>query len=208
MIPTPGSWGKLRYHLLHIWCRDSEADFHTLMSWFACLVQYPEEKPTAALVISGCKDSGKSIIMATIFERIFNHRYCCIHKVEFLTGRYSHVFMCNPLVVYEDAGISTGTKAGDRRFQKLLSEVPLVMLTNDDIEPHSDTRPDDIFVLSLNNEKAGDSAYFDALMDEINNGGREAFLHDLLHFEVEDHAHGDVPDKPFPYYLMNYELGA
>ena len=185
MIPTPGSWDKLRYHLLHIWCRDNEADFHYLMSWFALLVQYPDEKPATSLIISGGKGSGKSIIMAAIFEPIFNHRYCDMDLSDINAGRFSPGCLDKHLVVY-DGSLVCGDMNTSKRVQDLLSKVSFIMLTNDNIEPHSYAKiSTDFFALSLDNEKTGDSKYFGALIAEINNGGREAFLYDLLHYETK-----------------------
>lgn len=140
------------------------------------------------LLVSGSKGSGKSCIVEYVFKHILGHRYFGFN-FRSQVGRFLSHYLTGKSLVSLDMPIWTGDKKECRDYRNLIKWLPpytrLVHMTNDDIEPFSGGMPDYIFALPLNNEKAGDSAYFNALLAEINNGGREAFLHDLLHYEAK-----------------------
>ena len=60
----------------------------------------------------------------------------------------------------------------------------VILSSNEDWPVHLD--PDDrrFFVLSVSDKHKEDHAYFEALCDELNNGGYEALLFDLLHEDL------------------------
>jgi hypothetical protein len=50
------------------------------------------------------------------------------------------------------------------------------------------------FVLDVSDDRRRDTAYFGAIKDELQNGGYEAMLHDLLHYDLSGFDVRDVPE--------------
>lgn len=231
----PGSWDKIRYHLFHIWCRDNESDFNYLMSWFAQLFQQPEIKPSVAVLVKGGKGSGKSIIMDHLLAPILGPAYCQLDKSEQVTGRFNAHHYGKLLMSLEEA-VWAGAKDAEGALKTLISSPTfflegkgkdgknvdsfsrIIFLSNERRAvpaTHGERR---FFALKTNDEKKGDQAYFSALLDEINNGGREAFFHALLEYEgldiiglqppmtealLEDIEEGMEPLYKWFYYLLD-----
>lgn len=233
--PKPGCWDKIRYHLCHIWCRDNEDDFHYLMSWFAQLFQHPEIKPSVAVLVKGGKGSGKSIIMDHLLAPILGPAYCQLDKSEQVTGRFNAHHYGKLLMSLEEA-VWAGAKDAEGALKTLISSPTfflegkgkdgknvdsfsrIIFLSNERRAVPATYGERRFFALKTNDEKKGDKAYFGALLDEINNGGREAFFHALLEYKgldiiglqppmtealLEDIEEGLEPLHKWFYYLLD-----
>ena len=237
--PKEGCWDLLRQHLLHVWCQDDEAHFHYLMSWFAHLVQRPWEKPSVALVIKGGKGSGKSIILNRVWGAILGSAYAEFEKREHVMGRFNSQFHGKLLVALEEA-VWPGIKDAEGIIKHLISAPTyvleskgkdcktcksysrIVFLSNEKRVVPASFNERRYFAMKTNDENAQNSDYFKPLIDEIDNGGIEAFLYALLHYEgldimnatppitdtlMEDIEEGMDPLEQWIFYLLDSERG-
>jgi phage/plasmid-associated DNA primase len=72
--------------------------------------------------------------------------------------------------------------------------INLYIATNNDDAIHLDEADARYWILEVSPHRKGDTQYFTELYAEINNGGREAFLHYLLNLDVSDF----VPKRDIP----------
>ena len=71
--------------------------------------------------------------------------------------------------------------------------VHLMMATNNDWAIPAGHSARRFFVLDVNESHAQNSKHFKAIVSELDNGGREAFLDYLLKIDIPDFVVGDVP---------------
>lgn len=180
MAPASGSWDKLRYHLLHIWCRGNEGDFQTLMAWFAHLVRKPSEKPAFALHLRGHSGFRTVAVTESIFGPVFGSGYSALEKPWQLAGRFRTADK-NLAVLAVGSG-KYACKLLQDRGTPFPPKTRLVFIGFRDINAFAMMLSGRIFTLTPSDEKNCGQPYFDALLDEIENGGRDAFLHALSHY--------------------------
>jgi len=199
---VPGSFPKIEYHLKQIWCRGNEEHYRYLITWFAHLIQYPQEKPGVALVIKGGKGTGKSTIFEGIFERILGRMYSKIDKGSQVTGKFNAHQRAKLLLVLEEA-IWAGDKQAEGALKSMITEkrtmyepkgvdafeedsyVRLAFVSNEKRAVPASADERRFFSLHVSDEKKNDHAYFAALRNEIDTGGVEAFMHYLETFTFD-----------------------
>jgi Family of unknown function (DUF5906) len=208
--PTPGSWQKLREHLLNVICSGETEHYEYVLSWSARLVQYPAEQGEVAVVMRGIEGCGKGIF-ARALRRILGQHGLAISNPKHLTGTFNaHLRDC--VFLFADECFFAGDKAHVGTLKALITEptltiegkyqnaieVPnflhLLMASNEEwVVPASlDSRR--WLVLDVLGIRAGDHAYFDGIYEELNNGGYKAMLHELLKRDISEFNPRKVPN--------------
>lgn len=200
--PKQGDWSRIRYHLKQIWCRGDEERFRYLMTWFAHLLQYPEEKPHVALVIKGRKGAGKSTIFEGIFGRILGSMYSKVDRSDQITGQFNTHHQRSLLITLEEA-IWGGDKQSEGVLKSMITEYDTKVTPKgiDTFDSYSYYRlafvPNELrsvpatwderryFALSVSSEHSLDTAYFKKLREEIAGEGTAAFMQFLLDWKVD-----------------------
>jgi hypothetical protein len=182
-------------HLRDNVCSGNEEHADYLLSWMADAVQHPERAGEVAVVLRGAEGVGKGVL-AKQFGRLFGAHFRHVTQAKHLVGHFNaHLQQCS--VLFADEAFFAGDKAHEGILKALITEETLL------IEPKSvDTfavRNSLHIIMSSNNEwviPAGayarrflvldvasthmrDYRYFDAIVTELDTGGREALL-DLL----------------------------
>ena len=161
------------------------------MSWFAHLVQYPSEKPDSSLLLTCCNSWDDVLIMDTVFDPIFDRGYRRLYKRYQVEGRLAQ-YHDKSLVVVELPfwGWASAEPRNwlDTLYSKVSPETRLVFLSHGGAYHSAPLWYGDVFPLTLSIEHTVDPAYFAALFDELDNGGREAFLRDLMLYGREAKA--------------------
>ncbi|XAZ24017.1 DUF5906 domain-containing protein [Sinorhizobium sp. B11] len=197
-------------HLLTIFCNGNEEHFWYLLGWLAHMVQKPEEKPGVAVIAIGKKGAGKDTV-ADYVGSLFQNHYITIGNQEQMTGKFNaHQERCLLLSVQE--GFWAGDKKAEGQLKYLItsnnvmiepkgmnafpikSVLRLFISSNERwvVPATQDERR--FFVLNVSSQRCNDHKYFDALHNEMNNGGREALLHYLLTYDISDFQVRAVPD--------------
>ena len=197
----PGDCSKF---LAHVRDNITQGDPH-LYSWvigfFAQIVQQPDVKLGTALAIRGEPGVGKTKV-GEVFGSLLKPHYALVADPRYVTGQFnSH--MASLLLLHADEAFWAGDKRSEGKLKDLVTgtEHFLEFKGVDPIPVHNYMR---LFVtgnadwlvpaafrerrwaiIDASTAHIQDHAYFAAIDDEMNNGGREALLHHLKTFDLK-----------------------
>ena len=216
--PVKGDWHLLREHIENIIAggRKETADY--IIKWSAWAVQNPGSVPEVALVLRGGRGAGKGKFFAHLLRRIFGAHGMHLSQREQFTGKFNaHMRSCVLLVV--DEAYWAGDKQAEAVLKALITEsvltleakhvdstqwpncLHIIILANEDwvVPAGEDERryvKSDVSDRYANNKCPPEerNKYFAALEHEIEHGGLEAMLYDLLHMKLA--AEGEPTPAP------------
>ncbi|APT31922.1 DNA Metabolism [Methylobacterium phyllosphaerae] len=195
-----GGYSIFYDHLLTNVCGGSKTLATWVFGWFAHIVQRPRERIGTALVFRGKMGTGKSTIGEVMGSLIASH-YFLVDDPRYLVGQFNaHMASC--LLLQADEGFWAGDKAAEGRLKGLVTAetqmieskgvdpirlknyVRLLITSNNDwvIPAGKDERR--FGVIDVGDGCAQNGEYFAELHKQLADGGREALLHDLLHFDL------------------------
>ena len=194
--PRPGDWSKLEAHI-----RDNVADGDPeladwLLNWMALGVQDPATVIGTAPVLMGLPGTGKGVL-AHAYGSLWGRHYTAVTHSAHVKGRFNnHLF--GKRFIFLDEGMFGGDRTDAGVIKTRLTE-PYVVLEQKGIDPitiknhmiflvasnEASVIPADLAdrrwqVLEVSDAKRDDKSYFAEIARQLDNGGREAFLHDLL----------------------------
>ncbi|WP_424363588.1 primase-helicase family protein [Methylocystis parvus] len=210
-VTTPAKDRWLKYltfqdHLKANICDMNPEVYRWVWHWFAHLVQRPRERIGTAIVLRGKMGTGKTIV-GDVIGSLFASHYFLVDDPRYLVGQFNaHMASC--LLLQVDEGFWAGDKAAEGRLKGLVT-APKQMIESKGVDP---IRLDNfVRLLFSSNESwvvpAGmderrfavfdvadhwkeNHGQFAQLYAEMNAGGREALLADLLAVDL------DAPDAP------------
>ena len=183
-------------HLRDNICSGNQELAEYLLDWMARAVQHPELAGEVAVVLRGKEGVGKGVF-AKEFGRLFGSHFRHIVHAKHLTGHFnSHLQQCS--VLYADESFFAGDRSHESILKGLITEetlmiepkgvdpfpvrncIHLIMSSNSDwvIPAGADARR--YFVLNVSDAQMQQTDYFAAITKQMNEGGREALLFDLL----------------------------
>jgi hypothetical protein len=207
--PKPGSWSRMQDHLLTIVCGGHTDLFTYLLDWSARLVQLPAERAEVAIVLKGGEGVGKGIFARALWH-IFGQHGLAIGNPKHLIGNFNaHLRDC--VFLFADEAFFAGDKAHVGVLKNLITEpqitiegknqnavqapnfLHLILASNEEwvVPAAIDSRR--FLVLLVSMARAGDFPYFTAIQEELENGGYEAMLYELLHRDITDFNQRKVP---------------
>lgn len=213
-----GSWELTKKHILVVLCNSDSVKYNYVIKWLAWAVQNPHKRAEVALVFKGEKGAGKSFLF-TQMKKVFGAHGMAISNPSRLTGRFnSHLrglsFLFCDEVYYpgnkEVEGIIKAIITEEfidieskyREAESIKNRLHIAMCTNNEwvIPATKDERR--YFIEQIDNRYAKGQAsdhernlYFTALWGEMESGGREAMLYDLLHMDLTGwHPREDIPE--------------
>jgi hypothetical protein len=200
VTPRRGSWAKFRKHIYQVLGNGDEAAGRYIVRWCAWAIQNPGRAAEAVLVLLGDEGAGKGTL-ARVMLRIFGIHGLPVSDGKHLTGAFSgHLQFCSFLFL--DEAFWAGDSAHEGRLKALVTEetvtiepkyfapftvkncLHIMISTNNSHAVPAGPRARRYSVLEVNNDKVGDFEYFNALNAELDNGGIEAFLWDMLHLDL------------------------
>lgn len=219
--PKQGDWGLLRNHVRNIICGGNEEYLKWLLAWFARIIQDPGgERPGNAVVLLGKKGTGKGAFVEQ-FRYILGDHFMPVSRPEHITGRFnSH--LKNLVMLFCDEGFWGGDKTAEGTLKRLITEATnpiemkgqnvfpvdshlnIVMATNEPWAVPASKDERRYFVLEVSEEyltqypdKAErDKKIFKPIWNQMNKGGREAMLYDLLHLDISEVNLRSAPRTP------------
>ncbi len=195
-----GSYAIFKDHIFNNIC-GSDADlFAYVFGWFAQMMQQPREKLGTALILRGQMGTGKSKLGEVFGSLIANH-FLQVDDGRYVTGNFnSH--MANCLLLQADEAVWAGDKVAEGRLKGLITSdkqlieakgvepirmpnyVRCLMTSNERwVVPAG---PDErrFCVLDVDPRCAQNTDYFREMQTELDAGGRQRLLHDLLSFDL------------------------
>jgi len=198
--PRPGDCSKFKAHLLNNVCGGDQTNYDWLFGFFADIFQNPGDRKGSAVALRGKEGVGKTIVVA-IFGSLLGPHYRLVAEPRYVTGRFNY-HMVQLVLLHADEAFWAGDRSAVGKLNDMVTgkqhpielkgkEVifvdnhsRIVATTNDDwvIPAGFDARR--WLVLDVGDAHQEDHDYFAAIDEEMNNGGREALLYELLHFDL------------------------
>lgn len=204
-----GSCKLFKDHLLDNVCGGDRQKFTWLFGWYADLFQNPEKKPGTAVVLRGNQGVGKSIVGATI-GKLLGDYYTPTGSGRYVTGQFN-AHLKTTLLLHCDEAFWAGDKRAESVLKDLITgnrhliehkgvdpyvEVNFVrvMATGDqDWLIPAGPRERRFGVFDVQEGHIQDNAYFKAIITELEAGGYERLLYELLTFDLAQVDLGVIP---------------
>jgi hypothetical protein len=194
--PKPGDCTLFLEHMRQNICSGDSERYEYLFNWLARAVRHPGSPGEVAVVLRGKQGTGKSKF-AKIFGSLFGQHYVSVSDPKHLTGSFNaHLRDC--VVLFGDEAFYAGDKKHESILKRLVTEktimieakgydaeqsrncTHLIMASNSDWVVPAGVEERRFFVLDVGEAQIQNSAFFQALDQQMDNGGREALLHMLL----------------------------
>ncbi len=200
VTPKQGSWDLFKEHIRTNISSGSSEIYEWFLNWMALGVQRPGEVIGTTPVMRGLQGTGKSVF-AKSYGALWGAHFITITHSDQVTGRFnSHFF--GRRFVFIDEGIWGGNKKEAGIIKVRITE-DYVMLEQKGVDAVK-MRNRAIFMVASNNVSVvpadlgdrrwmvvdvadthkEDQPYFAAIAAEMENGGREAMLHELLNRDI------------------------
>jgi hypothetical protein len=207
--PAEGDCEKYLAHLKDNICGGVQEYYQYLLNWMAYAVQYPGRQGEVAVVLRGKEGTGKGVGIGQ-FGRLFGAHYRHVSQAGHLTGHFNaHLQNCS--LLFADEAFFAGDRPHENILKAIITEdmliiepkgldayavrncLHLMMSSNSDwvVPAGADARR--YFVLGVADTRKQDHSYFAAILNEMNEGGREALLHLLLHRNLSGFNVRSVP---------------
>lgn len=204
-----GEWDLLKEHIRLVICRGDEKLFEYHLNWFAWLVQNPHKQAGVALVWRGGQGAGKSMPAREV-GKLFGPHFLTLTNPRHIVGNFNAHFE-NAVLVLLDEAFGTNDKTVQSAMKVLVTEPTLMMerkyqnaqpirnrthiivCSNEDwvVPVGADDRR--FCVVDVSDERRGQKTYFDAIANQMDQGGREAMYCELL---ARDLSAFDIRDRP------------
>jgi hypothetical protein len=199
--PKEGDWSLFKAHLFEIICSGDKNLYFYLLAWLAQLVQDPGGKrPGTAIVLRGKRGTGKGCFVSN-FGKIIGSHFFHLFSSTHLTGKFNQ-HLKDVLLVYADEAVWGGDKAAESVLKGMITEehiaiepkgkdvfmvrnhVRLIIASNENWVVPAGIEERRFVVLDISEKRIQDHEYFKAIYQQMDSGGREAVLHDLLELDI------------------------
>lgn len=197
----PGKCDLLLDHIRDNVCKGNAEYSEYLLNWMARAVQSPDSPGQVAVVMRGRMGTGKSFVIKA-FGSLWGRHFLQVSDPKHLVGSFNaHLRDC--VVLFGDEAFYAGDKKHESILKTMVTEemimiegkgvdaeaspnyVHLLMASNSEwvVPAGGDERR--FFVLDVGDAKIQDKSYFREIQNELDSGGREAFLHFLMTRNLE-----------------------
>lgn len=219
IIPIAGSWTLISGFLLEVICSGDKDCFQYLISYIAHALQRPWEKPGVLIAMLSGQGTGKGTV-AKILRKIWSATFLHVHNIDAVTGNFN-ASLERAFIVFMDEALFSGDRRAADALKSLVTE-PVIQINEKhqparqtssyhrffaatNAEHFKNTDRDDRrdFVLRVSEARKGDHEYWQALNAEIDSGGVEAMVHELLAMDLSGF---NVRSKPNTKELLEQKL--
>lgn len=182
-------------------CAGDDSLFQFVRRWMAHAIQRPWEVPETALVMRGPQGTGKGRL-AHWFGRLFGEYYRPITQMDHLFGKFnSH--MMTAILVFADEMTWGGNKQNEGLLLSMITDDMLaveckgqdmaghhknyrrfIFASNDDWPIAMGPRDRRFVIFDVSDAHQQDHTYFNALNEQMERGGLQALMHDLVHMDL------------------------
>ena len=197
---NPDGWSKLKSHLLNNVAQGDQGGYDYILNWLAFGVQRLDKRTGTALVLQGSKGAGKSILIVLYGHLFGTHKWVTAIS-EDIVGRFNAHLETTLLLGVEEA-FAPQNRAADGTLKDLITtdtlrvedkffsawnapnHLRIIMTSNNDQVVRADgfDRRYAVFeVLSPHqNDPDARRRYFGEMVEQMESGGYEAMLGELL----------------------------
>jgi hypothetical protein len=196
----PGNCGMFLDHCKRNICSGDEDVYKYLLGWMATAVQHPAQQGHVAVVMRGKKGAGKGKF-ANVFGRLFGRHFLPVVDAKHLVGNFNaHLRDCS--ILFADEAFYAGDKKHESILKSLITEdtlmvegkgadaiaarnyLHIIMASNEDWVIPAGAGERRFLMLNVADANVRDHGFFSRMDKEQDNGGREALLHYLLHYDL------------------------
>ena len=207
--PRPGKCELYLNHIRDNICSGNEEHYRYVLGWMACAVQRPGEQGHTAIVLQGSRGAGKGVF-ASNFGALFGRHFMAVTHGDHLVGKFnSHLRDC--VLLFGDEAFYAGDKKHEGMLKVLITESVLmtekkgvdaspgrnythvILASNDEWVIPAGENERRFFMMRVSDNQRQNTAYFAAIDREMSNGGHEALLHFLMHYDLRGFNVRDVP---------------
>jgi hypothetical protein len=206
--PKPGDW-SLTQELIHdVAARKDSGINRYILGWMAQAVQQPGLRLGTALVFRGKQGTGKGCLI-TEFGALWGPHFFHAHDPRQLTGNFNAHLKAISIVFADEAWANNRMALGvlkARITEELLpiefkgkdtiqvkNYIRLMMATNERWAVEADGEERRFAIFTMGDAHMQDRKFFGALREQNKKGGREAFLHYLLNYDISQLDLGTIP---------------
>lgn len=195
---TKRFWGHVENNI----CNGDPNLFEWVKAWCASMVQKPYEPAETSIVLRGEQGTGKSIFAVTL-GRLFGQHFFHASSPGQFAGRFnSHLI--DKVLVFGDEAFWGGDKQSEGVLKRLITEkelaieakgkdiftlpnfIHLILASNQEwVVPAGVSGERRFTILDVLPTEKQNRVYFGKLQEDLDNGGYEALLFDLLHYKSE-----------------------
>ena len=206
-----GDWSLMKAHIYNVMAGGVEEYYKFIIFYFAWCLQNPALAAEVALVFRGAPGCGKGVVLRMMNE-IFGKHGLQFADSNLLFGAFSgHLEKC--CFLYYDEPHATTDKSSEGKLKNIITEksiiihpknmqpfsapnrLKIVMSTNSDWAVPVGIQDRRFAVFDATADKVKDKEYFIALNAEVDSGGKEAFLNEMLSMDLADwHPRWHIPD--------------
>lgn len=203
-VDNPGGWSRLKQHLFDNVARGDQVAYDYILNWLAFGVQRLDQRTGTALVLQGAKGAGKSILIV-LYGHLFGSHTWVTAISEDIVGRFNAHLEDTLLLGVEEA-FAPQNRAADGTLKDLITthtlrledkffsawsapnHLRIIMTSNNDQVVRADgfDRRYAVFeVLSpFGDDPDGRRRYFGEMVEQMETGGYEAMLGELLSRDI------------------------
>lgn len=209
VIRQEGLWLLIQEFLYDVICGKDWDSYLYLLFYIAHALQKPEEKPGVMVILIGGQGIGKGTL-GRIFQKIWSATYIQVNNIDAVVGTFNAILE-RAYIVFMDEALFSGNRRGTDELKSIVTE-PIIQISEKyqpsrqirsvhrfiaatNAEHFKNTERDDRrdFTLRVSDVRKGDLDYWKELNEEIEYGGVEAMVHDLLAIDLSDF---NVRNKP------------
>lgn len=205
-----GSCAKFKRFVGKVICMGDPHTFRYVWAWLAHLVQRPGELPGTALVLRGLQGIGKNFFVDAIANIVNPAHYVALTSTEHLTGRFS-AHRAGALLIFANEACWGGDRQSEGALKALVTDedtlleakhkdafkvrnfARLIVASNNAWPVPRDEDCRRFVVLDVLPTHKQDGPYFAELHEELQQGGYEKLLHELLNLNIQGWHPRKVP---------------
>jgi hypothetical protein len=194
--PRQGDWSLMDAHIRENICANDAEVYRYVRKWLAFAVKHPSRLPEVGLVLRGKQGTGKGVF-ARGFGALFGQHFLHISQARHLAGHFN-AHLEDAIVVFADEAFLAGDKQAEGTLKMLVTEpeivierkgkdftrsknlIHLIVASNNDWVIPAAAEERRFCVLDVCAAHIQDHEYFDAIVQQMDHGGREAMLFDLM----------------------------
>lgn len=198
--PKEGDCSLFLNHIRDNLAQKNDTIYQYILAWMADIVQRPDQRPGVSLVLRGKQGTGKGIFCWE-FGSLFGPHFLHVPHSQHLVGNFN-AHLKNALLVFADEAFWAGDRSHEGPLKAMITEkklpiefkgkdvvwvknhIHLLVASNHEWVVPAGPEERRFFVLDVSEQHMQDHEYFNALSEQMENGGREALLHYLLDYDL------------------------
>lgn len=199
--PAEGDCNLYLEHIRNNICSADDDLYNYIIHWMADAIQNPSTRPGVALAIRGQQGVGKGVFVNT-FARLFGPHFIQVTQSSHLVGNFNG-HQKDKLLVFADEAFWAGNKQAEGVLKGLVTEdtlsiemkgvdvgqfpnfIRLILATNNDLVVPASAEQRRFVVIDASAARMQDTAYFGAIIQQMESGGLEALMHHLQSLDLE-----------------------